>query len=206
MKDMLPAWLTPQEIDTILTKATEPDAAELSAILEKSLALQPLGLAEVAALLRVESKDGLRSIFEAADKVKQKVYGDRIVLTAPLHLSNHCGSECLYCANRRGNTLIERRYMTPPEMREAALHLVRQGHKRVILVSGQLPNADVEYLAEAVSVMYTVYEDMGELRRVNINAGLLTEEDFRTLVRYDIGTALIFQETNPVPRAITSSG
>lgn len=195
MKDMLPAWLTPQEIDAILAKATEPDSAELSAILEKSLALQPLGLAEVAALLRVESKDGLRSIFEAADKVKQKVYGDRVVLTAPLHLSNHCGSECLYCANRRSNTLIERKYMTPPEMREAALHLIRQGHKRVILVSGQLPNADVEYLTEAVSIMYTVYEDMGELRRVNINAGLLSADDFRTLVRYDIGTALIFQET-----------
>ncbi len=195
MKDMLPAWLTPQEIDSVLAKVAEPDSAELSAILEKSLALQPLGLAEVAALLRVESKDGLRDIFETADKVKQKVYGDRIVLTAPLHLSNHCGSECLYCANRRGNTLIERKYMTPPEMREAALHLVRQGHKRVILVSGQLPNADVEYLAEAVSVMYTVYDDLGELRRVNINAGMLSEEDFRTLVRYDIGSMLLFQET-----------
>ena len=120
MKDMLPAWLTPQEIESTLAKATEPDSAALSAILEKSLALQPLGLAEVAALLRVESKEGLRTVFEAADKVKQKVYGDRVVLTAPLHLSNHCGSECLYCANRRNNTLIERRYMTPPEMREAA--------------------------------------------------------------------------------------
>lgn len=195
MKDMLPAWLTPQEIDTILARATEPDSAALSAILDKSLALQPLGPAEVAALLRVDSKDGLRSIFEAADKVKQKVYGDRVVLTAPLHLSNHCGSECLYCANRRSNKLIERKYMTPPEMREAALHLVRQGHKRVILVSGQLPNAEVEYLTEAVSIMYTVYEELGELRRVNINAGVLSEDDFRTLVNHDIGTVLIFQET-----------
>ena len=195
MKDMLPAWLTPQEIESTLAKATEPDSAALSAILEKSLALQPLGLAEVAALLRVESKEGLRTVFEAADKVKQKVYGDRVVLTAPLHLSNHCGSECLYCANRKGNDMVQRKYMTSPEISEAGRKLIRQGHKRVFLVSGQLPNADVEYLAEAVSILYTLYEGDGEIRRVNVNVGPLAADQYDVLRAADVGSVLLYQDT-----------
>ena len=163
----LPAWLDTRFIENALSRTAAPDKAELRDILDKSLALKSLTIQEATALMRVTDPEDVALMMKTADAVKQKVYGDRIVLTAPLHISNHCGSECLYCANRKSNTLIQRKYMTSPEMREAAGKLIRQGHKRIVLVSGQLPNADVEYLAEAISIMYTVFDGHGEVRPIN---------------------------------------
>ena len=145
--------------------------------------------------MRVTDPEDIALMMKTADAVKQKAYGDRIVLTAPLHISNHCGSECLYCANRKSNTLIQRKYMTSPEMREAAGKLIRQGHKRIVLVSGQLPNADVEYLAEAISIMYTVFDGHGEVRRVNVNVGPLNADQYSVLLDADVGNVLIYQDT-----------
>ena len=193
--DTLPPWLDAHAIDNALSREKAPGSAELTDILDKSLALEPLSIQEASALMRVCEAEDLKRMLAVADQVKQKVYGDRIVLSAPLHISNHCGSECVYCANRRGNAAVARKYMTPPEMREAGHKLIRQGHKRVILVSGQLPNADVEYLAEAVSVLYTVFDGMGEIRRVNVNVGPLQPEDYAVLQSVDVGTVLIYQDT-----------
>ena len=193
--DTLPPWLDTQAIEKALSRESAPDSAELRDILDKSLALESLGIQEAVALMRVSDAEHLALLLHTADQVKQKVYGDRIVLSAPLHISNYCGSECLYCANRRGNTAVERKYMTPPEMREAGRKLIRQGHKRVFLVSGQLPNADVEYLEEAVSVLYTAFDGVGEIRRVNINVGPLKAEEYALLQAADVGTVLIYQDT-----------
>lgn len=193
--DTLPPWLDTQAIEKALSRESAPDSAELRDILDKSLALESLGIQEAVALMRVSDAEHLALLLHTADQIKQKVYGDRIVLSAPLHISNYCGSECLYCANRRGNTAVERKYMTPPEMREAGRKLIRQGHKRVFLVSGQLPNADVEYLEEAVSVLYTAFDGVGEIRRVNINVGPLKAEEYALLQAADVGTVLIYQDT-----------
>lgn len=190
-----PAWLDLRAIEEALACAVAPDTARLRAILDRSLALQPLSLAEIATLMRVSSPEDLKTLMQAADAVKQRVYGDRIVLSAPLHLTNHCGSECLYCANRRGNGMVERRYMTSVDIREAARKLIRQGHKRVFLVTGQLPNADIEYLAEAISILYTVYDGDGEIRRVNVNVGPLRAEEYAELRAADVGTVLLYQDT-----------
>ena len=110
----LPSWLDVRAIEEALACAVAPDTARLKGILDKSRALRPLTLAETATLMRVTTPDGLLAIMRAADEVKQRVYGDRIVLSAPLHLTNHCGSECLYCANRKGNDMVQRKYMTSP--------------------------------------------------------------------------------------------
>lgn len=191
----LPSWLDVRAIEEALACAVAPDASRLKGILDKSRALRPLTLAETATLMCVTSPDGLLAIMRAADEVKQKVYGDRIVLSAPLHLTNHCGSECLYCANRKGNDMVQRKYMTSPEISEAGRKLIRQGHKRVFLVSGQLPNADVEYLAEAVSILYTLYEGDGEIRRVNVNVGPLAADQYDVLRAADVGSVLLYQDT-----------
>ena len=191
----LPSWLDVRAIEEALSCAVAPDAARLKGILDKSRALRPLTLAETATLMRVTSPDGLLAIMHAADEVKQRVYGDRIVLSAPLHLTNHCGSECLYCANRKGNDMVQRKYMTSPEISEAGRKLIRQGHKRVFLVTGQLPNADVEYLAEAVSILYTLYEGDGEIRRVNVNVGPLAADQYDILRSVDVGSVLLYQDT-----------
>ena len=110
----LPAWLDTRFIENALSRTAAPDKAELRDILDKSLALKSLTIQEATALMRVTDPEDVALMMKTADAVKQKVYGDRIVLTAPLHISNHCGSECLYCANRKSNTLIQRKYMTCP--------------------------------------------------------------------------------------------
>ncbi|MGV7006328.1 radical SAM protein [Desulfovibrio sp. QI0442] len=190
-----PSWFDSQAIEKALERNSAPDSAELRDILNKSLELQPLSMEETVALMRVQDGVGIGRIMAAADEVKQKVYGDRIVLSAPLHISNHCGSECLYCANRKSNKAIERKYMTPPEMRQAALKLIRQGHKRIFLVSGQLPNADIEYLAEAISILYTAFDGVGEVHSVNVNVGALESHEYAALLDSYVGTMLIYQDT-----------
>lgn len=195
LTETLPHWLDAYAVDAALSRVAPPDDAELTDILDKSLSLTSLNLKEAAALSLVREPHAVARMLAAADEVKQRVYGDRIVLTAPLHLSNHCGSECLYCANRRGNTLIERKYMTSPEIREAGKKLISQGHKRVIVVSGQLPNADVEYLAEAVSILCTVFDGRGEIRRVNVAVGPLEADQYPVLRDADVGTVLLYQDS-----------
>ena len=190
-----PSWFDPKAIEKALEMDTAPDSAELRDILNKSLELQPLSMDETVALMRVQDGVGIGRIMAVADEVKQRVYGDRIVLSAPLHISNHCGSECLYCANRKSNKAIERKYMTPPEMRQAALKLIRQGHKRIFLVSGQLPNADIEYLAEAISILYTAFDGVGEVHSVNVNVGALESHEYAALLDSYVGTMLIYQDT-----------
>ncbi|MEG6502506.1 radical SAM protein, partial [Desulfovibrio sp. 1214_IL3152] len=193
--ESLPRWFSVAAIERALDRQDAPDAIELRDILDKSMQMVPLDADEIVALMRVDDPVEHERILAVADEVKQRVYGDRMVLSAPLHLSNHCGSECLYCANRKGNGLIERKYMTSPEMREAALRLIRQGHKRIFLVSGQLPNADVEYLAEAISILYTVFDGVGEIHSVNVNVGPLESAQYETLLDAYVGTILIYQDT-----------
>ena len=193
--DAQPSWFDSQAISTALERDAAPDSAELRDILNKSLELQPLTMEETVALMRVQDGLDIGRIMAAADEVKQKVYGDRIVLSAPLHISNHCGSECLYCSNRKSNTAVERKYMTSPEMRQAALKLIRQGHKRIFLVSGQLPNADIEYLAEAISILYTAFDGVGEVHSVNVNVGALAAHEYAALLDSYVGTVLIYQDT-----------
>lgn len=191
----LPTWLNPEAIETALSRESEPESAVVSDILDKSLALEPLGLDEITALLRVRDKNDRIRILNTADIIKQKVYGDRIVLTAPLHIDNHCASECVYCAFRSGNDKIQRKRLNPDELREAARKLVRQGHKRVVLVSGQATQAGVEYYAEAVNALYRLFDGMGEIRRVNLDIGALDPAEYAILKDTDAGTVHIYQET-----------
>ena len=206
--ESLPLWFDVAAIEKALSRQKAPSAMELRDILDKSMRMEPLNQDEIVALMRVDDQAGHERILAVADEVKQKVYGDRMVLSAPLHLSNHCGSECLYCSNRRDNGLVERKYMTSPEMRESALKLIRQGHKRIFLVSGQLPNADVDYLAEAISILYTLFDGVGEIHSVNVNVGPLESSQYQVLQDAYVGTVLIYQDTyhEPSYRAAHVSG
>ena len=190
-----PSWLDPVAIETALARESAPETAVVREILDKSLALEPLGPDEIVALLRVKKPEDLTLILATADLVKQKVYGDRIVLTAPLHVSNTCASECRYCASRKGNGAVQRKRLNPSEIREAARKLIRQGHKRVVLVSGQSTESDVEYWAEATEALLRLFDGMGEIRRVNFDLGVLTPDEYAVLKRTEAGTVNIYQET-----------
>ncbi|MBD5640863.1 MAG: [FeFe] hydrogenase H-cluster radical SAM maturase HydG [Desulfovibrio sp.] len=193
--DSPPAWLNSEAITTALGRQSEPDQQVLKDILDKSLALEPLGLDEIAALLRVRAPQKIVELEAAADLVKQKVYGDRIVLTAPLHLDSHCESDCRYCAYRSGSDQIERKRLDPHEIREAGKKLIRQGHKRVILTCGHSEQTTAAYLAEACDILSHLSEGQGEIRRINLDAGEIEPQEYAILRQADAGAINIYQET-----------
>ncbi|MBO4300135.1 MAG: [FeFe] hydrogenase H-cluster radical SAM maturase HydG [Desulfovibrio sp.] len=193
------SWFDHRLIATALERRKAPDKSEMEDILAKCRSLEILTLPETVALMRVTDEEGVRLILETADLVKRKVYGDRIVMSAPLHVSNYCGSECLYCAYRKSNTAIRRKQLNENELRTAALNIVRQGLTRVFLVTGQFPGADVKLLVNAVRMLYSVSEEGMSIRRVNVNVGPLEVDEYAMLREAEAGTVLIYQDTYHVP-------
>lgn len=187
------AWLDARTIENALAWPAPADA--LSNILARATDLAPLSLAEIAALALVEDPVERKRIAQAADAVKQKVYGDRIALTAPLHLDNHCASGCLYCSAHAGNTHIIRARLDAAQVAEAGLKLIRQGHKRVILTSGQTGDGDADWLCECAKILSRLSDGPGEIRRINVCAGAFEPDQCEKLAMADIGALLIYQET-----------
>ncbi len=188
-------WFNPTEIEIALSRESEPDKAVLENIIDKSLSLEPLSQDEIVALLRVKKEEDKKNVLKAANRVKQKVYGDRIVLTAPLHVDNHCASDCLYCAYKSSNDEIARKKLSISEIREAGNKLLNQGHKRLVLVSGQTEKPDIPYLVEAIESLFRLYNNTGEIRRINLDVGALAPDDYIPLKEAGAGTVNIYQET-----------
>ncbi|MFB3880460.1 MAG: [FeFe] hydrogenase H-cluster radical SAM maturase HydG [Armatimonadota bacterium] len=173
----------------------EPQRGRIADILDKSLARGGLDLAETAELLRVRDPELREAVFQAARKVKEGIYGRRMVLFAPLYAGNACSNNCLYCAFRRDNTDLKRRTLTMEEIAAEVRGLERMGHKRVLLLTGESPQSPVSYAVDAVRTIYETKEGQGEIRRVNVNVAPLSVEDFRRLKEVGIGTYQCFQET-----------
>ena len=171
------------------------DAAAVRDVIAKSLAKEPLTEAETAVLLNAPSPDLVEEIFAAARQLKRDVYGNRIVLFAPLYIGNHCVNDCEYCGFRSGNPAAIRRTLDVAEIQAQVTALEQKGHKRLILVFGEHPRYSAEFIADAVRTVYAVKEGLGEIRRVNINAAPLDHAGFRTVKDAGIGTYQVFQET-----------
>ncbi len=172
-----------------------PDAAEVRAIIAKSLSKEALNEQETAALLRIRNPESIEETFEAARRLKRDVYGNRIVLFAPLYVGNLCANDCRYCAFRRSNPDVDRRTLEPDEVRQQVRALEQQGHKRLILVFGEHPRYNPQGIAECVRAVYDTKVGHGEIRRVNINAAPLDVEGYRIVHEAGIGTYQVFQET-----------
>ncbi len=172
-----------------------PEATEVRDIIAKALAKEPLTVAETAILLRCEDPQLIEDIFDAARTLKQNVYGNRIVLFAPLYIGNDCVNDCMYCAFRRSNSDAVRRTLTPDEITAEVTALEDSGHKRLILVFGEHPKYDAQFMADTVKQVYAVTSGHGEIRRVNINAAPLDHEGFMIMHDSGIGTYQVFQET-----------
>jgi 2-iminoacetate synthase len=172
-----------------------PDAAEIRDIIAKSLAKEPLSVAETSALLRCDDPAIVEEIFDAARTLKQNVYGNRIVLFAPLYIGNECINDCMYCAFRRSNKDAVRRTLKPAEITAEVTALEDRGHKRLILVFGEHPQYDAQFMADTVKQVYSITSGHGEIRRVNINAAPLDHEGYRIMKDAGIGTYQVFQET-----------
>lgn len=179
-----------------LKNSVKKDAVYVREILAKSLELKGLNETEVATLASISDPDLLKELFDTARKVKEGIYGKRLVLFAPLYVSNLCKNECLYCAFRRSNTLVRRKALTQEEVRREVETLVDQGHKRILLVAGEsYPVEGFDYVIHCIETIYSVKRGRGEIRRVNVNVAPLSLEEFKRLKSAKIGTYQLFQET-----------
>ncbi|SMB92789.1 iron-only hydrogenase maturation protein HydG [Thermanaeromonas toyohensis ToBE] len=187
----LTAIVDPKSISELLS-TPPPGPAGLKSILRKARELRGLTLEEAAALLNLKEESELQDVYAAAGEVKQKVYGRRIVLFAPLYISNRCSNNCLYCGFRRDNRDLKRKVLTPEEIGREARALADKGFQRVLLVAGEgREGTEVDYLVEAVQAVYRY----SPLRIVHLNVAPQTVAGFRRLKEAGAGVYQCFQET-----------
>jgi 2-iminoacetate synthase len=174
---------------------TVPTKKRIREVIDKSLSKQRLNLEEVAVLINADDPESIHEIKEGAKQLKKTIYGNRIVLFAPLYVGNKCTNNCLYCGFRATNKEQIRKTLSDEELVHEIEALEDNGQKRLILVYGEHPDYNAEYIAHTVKIAYSVKKNKGEIRRVNINAAPLDIEGFKTVKKAGIGTYQIFQET-----------
>ncbi len=187
-------------IENELASNSKPDTEKIREILTKSLSIQTLTPAETAALLNVDDLSLLAEMEEAAAKVKKRVYDNRIVTFAPLYLGNYCVNNCVYCGFRCSNKTIKRNRLNLEQVRtETEVLAGKIGHKRLIVVYGEHPQTDVDYIADTMRMIYDVKvktrKGVGKIRRINVNAAPMSIEELHLLKEVGLGTFQVFQET-----------
>lgn len=187
-------FIDAEEIWAFLNR-TAPVDEEVDRVIDRSLNKHRLTLREVATLLNAATPSQIRKIKEGARELKRNIYGNRVVLFAPLYVGNKCSNECTYCGFRSSNKAQIRKTLSGEELVKEIEALEDNGQKRLILVYGEHAEYDPAFIAETVRTAYRVKKGNGEIRRVNINAAPLTIEGFRTVKEAGIGTYQIFQET-----------
>ncbi len=172
-----------------------PSEIELDEILSRASDLKGLGFDDVAALLRVETYNGIRKIMDCAHRVKEEIYGRRLVLFAPIYTGNKCDNNCAYCAFRKSNRTLKRKVLTMPEIAREVSSLLKDGHKRILLICGETAENDTDYMCEAIRTSYAVREGKNYIRRINLELAPMEASDFGKLKKEKIGTYVCFQET-----------
>lgn len=176
------------------------DRSYIEQLLEKARTCIGLTHQEAAVLLHVQEPEIWQDIFTAAKEIKEKIYGKRIVIFAPLYVSNYCVNNCDYCGYKSSNTDFKRRKLTMDELEKEVEVLQSLGHKRLALEVGEDPkNCSIEYVLECIHKIYSVKVNNGSIRRINVNIAATTVDDYRKLRDADIGTYILFQETYHKP-------
>jgi 2-iminoacetate synthase len=188
-------FINEDKIFDILEKMQSPSRQRVETIINKSLTLRGLSPEEAAVLLNCDEKVSLNRIFETAKQIKETIYGNRLVLFAPLYLSDRCINSCLYCGFSKENKNSGTRHLDINEIRDETRALISQGHKRLLIVSAEDPAVNIDYLEEAIKSVYETKEGNGSIRRVNINVAPMGVKDFKKLKQTGIGTYQLFQET-----------
>ncbi len=201
MSSMAKEFINDEEITGTLWRAQTlaKDRTEVSRIIEKARGFNGLTYAEAAVLSYVEDGELVGKMFDAASEIKRHIYGDRIVMFAPLYLSDYCVNECRYCGYHYSSGMA-RKKLTQEEIVEEVKALEKMGHKRLALETGEDPvHNTMEYLLESIKTIYSIKFKNGAIRRVNVNIAATTVENYAALKEAGIGTYILFQETYHLP-------
>ncbi|WP_227765772.1 [FeFe] hydrogenase H-cluster radical SAM maturase HydG [Zhaonella formicivorans] len=195
MQKMRADFIDEKQIYALLAEARHASDDAAREIIARSREAKGLTPWECALLLNLEDQELLAELYQTAQEIKEKIYGRRLVLFAPLYISNYCINNCTYCGYRHDNKFARRR-LTMDELREEVKILESLGHKRIALEAGEDPrNCPIDYILEAIRTIYEVKEDKGSIRRINVNIAATTVENYRRLKEAGIGTYILFQET-----------
>ncbi|MBR3932347.1 MAG: [Clostridia bacterium] len=184
-------------LETIKYADENKDNIELlKEILEKAKLRKGLSHRDASVLLATENKEIIDEIYSLAEQIKKDFYGNRIVMFAPLYLSNYCVNGCLYCPYHLKNKHIARKKLTQEEVKQEVIALQDMGHKRLAIEAGEDPvNNPIEYIIDCIKTIYSIKHKNGAIRRVNVNIAATTVENYRKLKEAEIGTYILFQET-----------
>ena len=191
-------FISDEEIRETLSYAEKnKDNIELiDSIIEKSKLRKGLNHREASVLLACENQEKLDEVYALAEQIKKDFYGNRIVIFAPLYLSNYCVNGCVYCPYHAKNKHIPRKKLTQDEVRDEVIALQDMGHKRLAIEAGEDPvNNPIEYILDCIKTIYSIKHKNGAIRRVNVNIAATTVENYRKLKDAGIGTYILFQET-----------
>ncbi len=197
----LKTFIDPQKIWDVIEKNKNPSKKQIEDIIEKSKSVKTLTPNEVACLINLKDEDFWQEIFKVALEIKKKVYDNRIVVFAPLYLSNYCVNKCVYCGFRSTNKNVVRKNLTLEEVKNETETLAgKTGHKRLIAVFSEHPQySNIEYITDVLNTIYSVKiktkNSYASIRRVNVNCAPLSIEELKLLKQSGIGTYQVFQET-----------
>lgn len=195
-------FIKDDEINSLIAKGKElvSDKELVREIIEKSKSAEGLTPEETAVLLNLEDKELIEEMFKSARQVKEKLYGKRLVVFAPLYVSNYCVNNCTYCGYKHCNDELKRKKLNKEQLIEEVKVLESLGHKRIALEAGEDPvNAPLDYILDCIKSIYSIKFDNGSIRRINVNIAATTVENYKRLKDAEIGTYILFQETYHKP-------
>lgn len=192
-------FINHEYIYKILEETKNPSNEQIRDVLKRAKNREGLDYKDIAILLQAEDENDLKEIYSLAGEIKKDIYGKRVVVFAPLYVSDYCVNNCVYCGYKRDNS-FNRRRLTMDEVAQEVKILEQMGHKRLALELGEDPvNAPIEYVLECLDTIYKTQNNNGEIRRVNVNIAATTVENYKLLKEKGIGTYILFQETYHKP-------
>lgn len=192
-------FINHEEIYSLLNNSKNVKKEDVKNVLEKAKRKEKITPEDIATLLSISDEEQLQDLFTLAGQIKKDIYGDRIVVFAPLYVSDYCVNNCTYCGYRRDNE-FSRRKLTRDEIQEEVKLLEKMGHKRLALEVGEDPvNCSIDYVVDAIDAIYSTKTESGAIRRINVNIAATTEENYKKLIEANIGTYILFQETYHKP-------
>ena len=192
-------YINHEEVYELLEEGKNATREDIINILEKARNKKGISHKDIASLLQLDDKDLEEEMFKVAGEIKKSIYGKRVVLFAPLYISDYCVNNCVYCGYKKCNS-FNRRKLTQDEIKEEVKILENMGHKRLALELGEDPvNAPIDYVLESLNTIYQTQNENGNIRRVNVNIAATTVENYKKLKDANIGTYILFQETYHKP-------